>query len=136
MAATIEHCLYTGTMNIGAGKKQIGGLVGYVQGASDVTISDSLNAGSLVTTSTSQIGTIVGAAAKNALTVGNVYGATDIGFGAKKYGWTGSTPVVQENTDEVADVLESFFGAGAAKLDFTTWWTARDGKIPMLKSFS
>ena len=139
--ALISHCLFTGTIvdNYNSTKALIGGLCGYAQNSgtntASVTIRDSLSAGTLQSSSTSQIGAIVGGASK-AMTIGNVYAATDTGFGSKDYGWTGAAPVLDAGSEVVIGALESLFGNGAAKLDFTTWWTARDGMIPMLKSFS
>ena len=139
--ALMSHCLFTGTIIDGynSTKALIGGLCGYAQNSgsntASVTIRDSLSAGTLQSSSTSQIGAIVGGASK-AMTIGNVYAATDTGFGSKNYGWTGVAPVLDADSEVVIGATETLYGTGAAKLDFNTWWTARDGMIPMLKSFS
>ena len=140
--ATLEHCLNTGTLVIttgGANRTAIGGLCGYAQSSGGVTIRDSLNAGAIQqnpsgSNTIKQIGTIIGAIHGNATstTVANVYGATE--FMNKLYGY-GTAKLESDTVCEMASIAD-YYGSGAAKLDFNTWWTARESMIPMLKRFS
>lgn len=138
--ALISHCMFTGTIIDGynSSKALIGGLCGYAQNSgtntASVTIRDSLSAGTLESMSTSQIGAIFGGATK-AMTIGNVYAATDTGFGSKNYGWAGVEPVVEADSVVVIGALESLCDSGAEKLDYNNYWTVREGKIPILTSF-
>ncbi len=138
--AIISHCMFTGTIIDGhnSSKALIGGLCGYAQNSgtntASVTIRDSLSAGILESGSTSQIGAIIGGATK-AITIANVYAATDTGFGSKNYGWTGVAPVVEADSEVVIGALASLCDSGAEKLDYSNYWTVREGEIPMLTSF-
>lgn len=138
--ATLEHCLNTGTISIESGTA-IGGLYGYAQSTGTITIKDSLNAGTFIqgTGTVKQVGTIIGAVHANAaLTVENVYGATEFKHstnGELLYGYSKNNVTVVSDSDCAMDTLANLYGTGAAKLGFDTYWTVREGKLPMLTSF-
>ncbi len=144
--ATIQHCLNTGAM-IGKSSgsiSQVGGLCGYAQGASVVSLEDSMNAGTyeVLSGSISQKGPVVGAVANSAtVTVANVYGNNAKGgfvdgASGNAYGWISSgTWSVTENTECVINQKSNFVGTGATNLDFGNYWTSRATSTPILTCF-
>jgi len=153
--ATIEHCLNSGEIRTVAGTKRLhGGICGYVHTKSSLSLSDSLNAGSYVIKNSgtvTQVGTIVGGLNNNTgtQTLSNVYGVTEFKDTCVGYTKADATVVGEENQDYFKASKDTYFGKGASGLSFyadgqssandgdtkTCWWSAREGKLPMLESF-
>ena len=133
---TVEHCLNTGALNVASGK-WVGGLVGYVQGAGNVTVTDSLNAGSLAAAEgVDEIGTIVGRLDdKGTLTFTGVYGVTE--FNGNALGYLGSGTL--SSTASSVWNREKLLGYSAyqyTKLDFENGtWVLKKDAIPVLGLF-
>lgn len=138
--ATIERCLNTGILNIDAGSSVVGGLCGYAQSTSDVTITDSLNAGSFVQVgegTVKQVGAILGALHADAtLDADHVYGVKE--FATKKFGYNGGDATL---TSLAVRKLEDIKGYGAYQwttLDFEdtdadkVYWVLKDEAVPVL----
>ena len=138
--ATIERCLNTGILNIDAGSIVVGGLCGYAQSTSDVTITDSLNAGSFVQVgegTVKQVGAILGALHADAtLDADHVYGVKE--FATKKFGYNGGDATL---TSLAVRKLEDIKGYGAYQwttLDFEdadadkVYWVLKDEAVPVL----
>lgn len=135
--ASIEHCLNTGTLSIASGNA-VGGLCGYAQSTANVTMKDSLNAGTYAkegSGTAKQIGSIIGAVHANAfLTTDKVYGTEE--FSTSKIGWNGSKTVSETAT--AVRKTEAIQGNGAYQwtaLDFEKYWVLRDKNVPALASF-
>lgn len=153
-SAVIEHCLNTGTLDITSGEA-IGGLLGRAQKASDVTITDSLNAGTFVKAGTgkvSKVGTIAGRVdAEATLTLNDVYGAEEfskdlIGEGVITDSAIDTAPT-EITTTFALRPINDMKGYGAYQwttLDFEdsdaegedeAYWVLKDGAIPGLSVF-
>ena len=135
-SATIEHCLNTGKMTVNSGVK-VGGLVGYAQGAANVTVKDSLNAGELTAaTGVTEIGAIIGDVhANGTVTLRGVYAVKE--FAQAAIGETGDGTI--SGSGYAVRDLDDIKGYGAYQwttLDFDGGtWVLKDGKIPALNVF-
>ncbi|MBQ8804017.1 MAG: hypothetical protein IJZ53_10305 [Tyzzerella sp.] len=148
--ATIEHCLNTGTLNISSGEA-IGGLLGRAQKASNVTILDSLNAGTYVKVgngSVSKIGSIVGKVDEEAiLRLSDVYGGEEfsshlVGEGVITDDVISASTAATITTTFALRSVNDIKGNGAYQwttLDFEdtdgdgedqAYWVLRDGEVP------
>ncbi len=132
--ALIEHCQNTGTFNIRAGSSAIGGLCGYAQNVSKLTMTDSLSAGSLNIVgsgSLKQCGAALGSIhAKAALSADGVYGVTE--FAEKLVGYSGGKEAVQKSAVRKTEDIRGFGACQWTTLDFKNHWALRDGDIPVL----
>ena len=144
----LDNCLFTGditaTFNGAANVTQhnyvVGGFVGQDNAASSVEIKNSLNAGSITTNSNTgteikalRAGSVMGYVRKG-LTLENVYVTSEC------YDKTieSSHDKAKQTGAPIAMWESSFLGTKGytyTKLDFDSYWSARNGEVPALTTF-
>ncbi len=136
---TIAHCLNTGTLSLQASLNpgRVGGLCGYIYSSSKVTLTDSLNAGSLDTGdyNVTQIGTIVGCLQNTGTTaeMNNVYGIMD--FSTNLLGYNQATGGDLGTTELTKEQIKGIDAYKNTSLDFENYWVLRTREVPTLKAF-
>jgi len=148
---TIEHCLNTGDLtSTRDGNAFMGGIAGQGNASSNggtgmLTITDSMNAGVIRgTVQEKYMGAFVGNAGKEtgSVTINNccaviqyneddtVIGKTNTYIGAYQSKATIAGCVAASQADVLGNLATT-----NTTLDFTTYWTTRDGKVPVLTTF-
>lgn len=150
--ATIDSCLNTGVLNIDAdaeaGATAVGGLFGYAQSTSDVTLTDSLNVGSFVQVNSKedseakvkQVGSLVGANHGDAtISVSDSFGNHE--FANKKFGYPGGDIEISDSANVYVTDLNGYGAYQWTTLDFEdentdgVYWVLREGKLPVLNIY-
>ena len=147
--ATIESCLFTGTINTIKASGNIGGLCGIVeQKDGALNLSDSLSVGTIKDTSDESwnVGSVLGRAVKTATTntevnIDNVYAAKEISGNAigNKTGNFNGDDIIRVSKAELTgelSYLKTQLGFYVAEKNETGKWVVSADSTPVLKSFS
>ena len=137
----VENCLFTGKMDCnkttGTSKHlYVGGIFGKANGASTTNymIKDSLSAGSEIKATVNGCSKYVGAVTSQAQgneTFLNVYATTECAAQAIGTGTNPSNKIMLLGEENFIGVK----GYQMTLLDFDEYWSAREGKVPALKTF-
>ena len=140
MTVTIEHCLNTGALTIGAEDvtcQHIGGICGAVSKGGVLKITDSLNTGSYKKNGTvTRVGNAIGIVAESCLAeLTKAYGITD--FGSRMV-WICDGEMSEEDSSvQELDSLKGYEGQRVLKLDFANYWvTEGEEATPVLLKFA
>ena len=141
-AATIEHCLNTGTIVSQADFG--GGLVGAVQSGGVLTMNDCLNAGTNdnqakvkhigATFGWFDLGTKEDGTRSGAIHMRDVYGITE--FSSNLYGSMNSKATAPHGTVVNQDEITGYNGYKWTTLDFNEYWAVNESGTPILKKFT
>ena len=136
--AEMTNCLYTGTINFNSTDTtyRVGGMIGAVRNGAQITLSDSVSAGTINSTNTSKTGAVVGSlenvsTSKVTVTAGNTVYSTSECYDEA----IGNSQTVSGGGEIVHKAKAELVGTKASDLDFTKYWTALDNDTPVLTSF-
>ena len=125
----LNNCLMTAKIK---GGKNTGGLIGLIQGS--VRIIDCLNASETsIETQSAPVGSIIGSIAKDSgkARISRVYALASAYLVA-----IGGNDKLASTAPKVYADLSGYNGYTLTKLDFATYWVAKTGRTPELKSFT
>ena len=128
----INNCLMTGAVSVDI-MRATGGILGERMNASTVSIADSLVTGSISSTGGGQTGAVAGKVVNNKASMSRVY-ATSESCSVGTNGIGLGTPDGAASVIATAQ-LRGIKGYTNTELDFENYWSAVDGKTPVLTSF-